>query len=59
LFIGTVGYLEAIPALERLAARLEARLSGQQAMTFAPPSQSEENELLPIVRSVLHLLQAP
>lgn len=59
LFIGAVGYLEAIPALTKLAARLETRLSGQQAMTFAPPSQPEEDELLPIVQSVLQVLQAP
>lgn len=58
-FIGAVGYLDAIPSLERLAARLESRLSGQQSMPFAPPGQAEEMELLPIVRSVLELLRAP
>lgn len=59
LFIGAVGYLDAIPALERLAARLGARLKGQQSMSFAPPAHGDENELLPIVQSVLHLLHAP
>jgi HEAT repeat protein len=59
LFIGAVGYLEAIPPLEKLAARLEARLNGQQSMAFAPSPQSEDSELLPIVQSVLHLLQVP
>jgi hypothetical protein len=59
LFIGAVGYLDAISTLERLANRLSARGSGQQAMSFAPPHQADENELLPIVRSVLLLLQAP
>jgi hypothetical protein len=59
LFIGSVGYLESIPALERLATRLESRLVGQQAMAFAPPAQSEEKDLLPIVQSVLHILQSP
>lgn len=59
LFIGAVGYLDAISALERLVNRLSARGNGQQAMSFAPPQQADENELLPIVKSVLLLLQAP
>jgi hypothetical protein len=59
LFVGTVGYLEAIQPLERLAVRLEARLKGQQSMAFAPPAQSDEQELLPMVQSVLQLLQTP
>ena len=59
LFIGAVGYLDAVPSLERLEGRLEARLKGQQAMSFAPPPHKEEDDLLPIVKSVLHLLQAP
>lgn len=57
--IGRVGYLDAIPALERLAARLEARLSGQQAMPFAPPAQPDESELYPVIRDVLIRLKAP
>jgi hypothetical protein len=59
LFIGAVGYLDAIYPLEKLAARLQARRSGQQSMPFAPPMQADENELLPLVTSVLMLLQAP
>jgi hypothetical protein len=59
LFIGAVGYLDAIPPLERLASRLAARLKGQQTMSFAPPAQGDEDDLLPIVQSVLHLLHAP
>ncbi len=57
--IGQVGYLDALPALERLAVRLEARLSGQQAMSFAPPGQADEIELFPIVHQALRLLRAP
>jgi hypothetical protein len=34
--IGRVGYLDAIPSLERLASRLATRLNGQQLMPFAP-----------------------
>lgn len=58
-FIGFVGYLDAIPALERLSSRLESRLSGQQAMSFAPPAISEETKLLPTIRETLTLLYAP
>ena len=56
-FIGLVGYLNAIPNLERLATRLEARLSGQQAMSFAPPASSDESELLPVVLATLSALK--
>ena len=59
LFIGSVGYLDAIPSLERLANRLEARLNGQQTMSFAPPPQGDEQELLPIVQSILQVLKTP
>lgn len=61
-FIGLVGYLEAAPALERLEARLTARLSGQQAMPFAPldpgSAAASEMDLLPGVRRALLMLQA-
>ncbi len=58
-FIGSVGYLEAIPALERLATRLEARLGGQQSMPFAPPAVQDETDLLPVVLAALAMLKAP
>lgn len=58
-FIGLVGYLDAIPALERLSSRLESRISGQQAMSFAPPAVTEELKLLPTIRDTLLLLYAP
>jgi HEAT repeat protein len=54
--IGKVGYLEAVPALERLQGRLAARLRGQQSMPFAPPPTPDEAELLPIVEQALSLL---
>ncbi len=59
--IGRVGYLDAIPALERLAARLETRRSGQQAMPFAamPASGADEVDLLPAITEALTRLQAP
>lgn len=58
-FIGLVGYLEAIPALERMLARLETRVSGQQLMPFAPPGQPDETDLLPEIRTALNSLRAP
>jgi hypothetical protein len=57
--IGRVGYLDALPALERLLARLESRLHGQQAMPFAPKSSLEEAELLPDLQLTLTLLRSP
>jgi len=57
--IGEVGYLDAIPALERLQIRMESRLNGQQAMPFAPPVGIDDSELLPDVISTLALLRTP
>lgn len=57
-FIGFVGFLDALPTLERLASRLEARLAGQQAMPFAHPGH-DEIDLLPAVRSAIELLRTP
>jgi hypothetical protein len=56
-FIGIVGFLDAIPVLERLEARLISRLGGQQAMPFAPPPEPDESDLLPIVQSTLTTLR--
>ena len=56
--VGQVGFLDAIPALVRLAARLEARRNGQQSMPFAPPDpQQDEGELLPEIQKTLGLLR--
>jgi hypothetical protein len=57
--IGKVGYLYTIPALEKLAGRLEARVAGQEAMEFAPPKNSKDSSLLPIVNEALQTLRAP
>jgi hypothetical protein len=57
--IGRVGFLDALPALERLSARLEARLHGQRAMPFAPIPSAEELDLLPVVHTAMTLLRAP
>jgi len=58
-FIGLVGYLDALPALERIVSRLEGRLKGQQAMPFVPPAASDELDLLPEAQKALAVLQAP
>lgn len=57
--IGRVGFLDAIPALEKLIVRVEARLQGQSTMPFAPPQSQDEIKLLPVVRQTLHVLQTP
>jgi hypothetical protein len=57
-YIGKVGYLDALPTLERIATRLEARLLGQQAMPFAPSGQ-DEVDLLPAVQEALRALREP
>lgn len=59
VMIGTVGFLDALPALDRLHARIEARLHGQKAMPFAPEISASEAELLPVIHKSLNLLRAP
>ena len=57
-FIGLVGYLEALPVLERLFNRLEARQNGQFVMSFAPPSIKSDDYLLPYLRIAINQLSA-
>jgi hypothetical protein len=57
--IGVVGYIEAIPSLDRLSSRLEARMNGQRSMPFAPPSEKTEVDLLVTIREALASLRAP
>ncbi len=56
--IGRVGYLDAIPVLERLITRLASRLNGQQSMPFAPVGGFEETALLPDVQAALDQLRS-
>ena len=58
-FIGRVGFLSALPVVDRLAGRLETRLQGQQAMPFAPRDAGDEVHLLPELKKALDLLSAP
>ena len=59
IIIGRVGYLDAIPALEKIESRLEARLNGQKTMPFAPHPSSNETDLLPSIRETINILRAP
>jgi hypothetical protein len=58
-FIGRVGFIDAIPNLEKLEHRLESRMNGQRTMSFAPPSTQDESSLLPIIQATLTLLKEP
>lgn len=58
-YIGLVGYLDALPSLERIVQRLEGRVKGQQTMPFLPPQADDELDLLPIAQTALAMLQAP
>jgi HEAT repeat protein len=57
--IQRVGYIDAIPVLERLELRLESKLNGQQIMSFVVVDGSEETELLPAIHQALISLRAP
>jgi len=59
IFVGRVGFLDSIPALEKLVTRLETRMNGQSKMPFAPPGDSDERELLPVVQTALTILKTP
>jgi HEAT repeat protein len=59
VMIGQVGYLYTLPALEKLSRRLEARISGQKTMDFAPQRNSIESSLLPVVNEALRSLRSP
>ncbi len=54
--IGMVGYLDAVPALERMLQRGEARVNGQQSMPFAAPTGVDDTGLLPDIKAALALL---
>jgi hypothetical protein len=54
-YTGQIGYLDALPTLERLAARLEVRKNGNG---FANPDE-DETALLPLIHEALDLLRLP
>jgi hypothetical protein len=55
-FIGLVGFIEAIPYLERLVDRLTSRANGQKRMPFAPPSEPDESTLISVAQTTLAML---
>lgn len=57
--IARVGYLDTIPALERIQTRLEARKNGQTTLPFAPTTADSEASLLVEVEQALHVLRLP
>jgi hypothetical protein len=56
--IGLVGFVEVVPAIERLRNRLEARQSAQSSMPFAPTMETDETQLLPALNTALILLKS-
>jgi hypothetical protein len=59
MYIGRIGYLDAIPVLERVAKKLEAKMNGQQTMPFGRIKNRGELILLPAIHSALDSLQQP
>jgi hypothetical protein len=55
-FIGRMGYLDALPTLERMASKLESRHNGRSVLD---EMDDDEAELLAVIRSSLELLRAP
>jgi hypothetical protein len=57
-FIGMVGFLNALPDLERLAARLDTQINGSRSLAYTL-GRDDEAELLVAVQAALELLRAP
>lgn len=55
--IGTVGFMDALPALEGLEVRLEGRRAGQLPMTFAPTDSPDDQQLIPALKETLRALR--
>jgi hypothetical protein len=51
-----MGYLDALPTLERMASKLESRHNGRSVLD---EMDDDEAELLAVIRSSLELLRAP
>lgn len=56
-FIGRVGFIEAIPYLDRLADRLTSRAKGQRRMPFAPLSEPDEFTLISAAQATMTVLK--
>jgi hypothetical protein len=59
-FISQVGFLDAIPALERVAGRLSTKYPPQHRLPGMPPEiEDEEASLLPLIKDAIATLKAP
>ena len=56
--LGIIGYLDAIPDLERLLSRLLTRINGQKAMPFVSAPGLDETPLIPNLENALSNLKA-
>jgi hypothetical protein len=57
--IGQVGYLDALPALERLIQRVEARAETQRTLPLKSNTTDDETTLLPTLQETIRILQSP
>jgi HEAT repeat protein len=57
--IGRVGYLDALPGLEKLAGKIETRSNGQKELPFGSFPVANDQELLTSIKQAIRLLQAP
>jgi hypothetical protein len=55
---GQVGYLDALPTLQKLQVRLEARQLGQQSFLEIPTGAADETSLLPDIQKAIDYLRA-
>jgi len=58
-FIGRVGYLDGLPALERLSSRLESRKNGSNDLAGDKAEANDVTSLLPLIEEALNFLRAP
>lgn len=55
--IGRLGIVDALSELERVRNRIEMRQEGQRSMPFAPPSSTNEMNLLPEIQKAILALE--
>jgi hypothetical protein len=56
--IGQVGYVAALPELERIQNRIKTRQAGQDSMPFAPVQNKSEFDLLPALKRSIIILRS-
>jgi hypothetical protein len=58
-FIGQIGYLDALPVMERLLTRLESRKNCKNGLSDSIVGETDETSLLPPIQSAIESLRAP